>query len=58
MEGKLFIPLYEGNVVKAPMHEGRFTDMRCPDGMYFSITASDEEMKKGSELITINGNGF
>lgn len=50
--------LYEGNVVKAPMHEGRFTDMRCPDGMYFSITASDEEMKKGSELITINGNGF
>lgn len=45
-------------MVKAPMHKGRFTDMRCPDSIYFDIDASEEESSKGSECITINGGGI
>ena len=40
------------------MHKGRFTDMRCPDSIYFDIDASEEESSKGSECITINGGGI
>lgn len=50
--------LHEGEVVKAPVHSGRFTDMRCPDVKYFSINASDSEKQKGAETIHINGAGF
>jgi hypothetical protein len=50
--------LYEGKVVKAPMHTGRYTDMRCPDVKYFNLIATDDEKKKGSETITINGSGY
>lgn len=50
--------LYKDEVVKAPMHKERFTDMRCPDDMYFSIEASEEESKQGGECITINGKGY
>lgn len=49
---------YEGEVVKAPMHTGRYTDMRCPDAQYFKIEATDEEKKAGAEKITINGAGY
>ncbi|MDR1624364.1 MAG: hypothetical protein LBS04_05260 [Tannerellaceae bacterium] len=50
--------LYDGKVIKAPMHDGRFTDMRCPDIKYFNLTATDDEKKKGSEIININGSGY
>lgn len=46
--------MYNNELVKAPIHSGRFTDMRCPDVKYFSITASDEEKKKGGETINID----
>lgn len=44
-------------VVKAPLHKGRFTDMRCPDSIYIYVKTTDEEEKKGGETITINGQG-
>lgn len=50
--------LYNDEVVKAPMHEGRFTDMRCPDIMYFDIQAADAEQKRGAETININGDSY
>ena len=49
---------YEGEVVRAPMHTGRYTDMRCPDAKYFNIVSSDEDKKKGAESIDINGAGY
>ena len=50
--------LYKDEVVKVNMHKGRFTDMRCPDAMYFDINASEEESMKGSENIIIDGKGL
>ena len=50
--------LHEGEVIKVPMHEGRFADMRCPDAIYFDIKTTEAEIKKGSEHITINGKGY
>ena len=47
--------LHNEKEVKAPMHSGRFTDMRCPDTKFFSIVASEAEAKIGGELITIDG---
>lgn len=38
-------------IVKAPMHTGRFTDMRCPDVKYFTVTPHE----KSSESIVIDG---
>jgi hypothetical protein len=49
---------YNGKVIKAPLHEGRFTDMRCPDPLYFNIQTTADEMKKGGETISINGAGY
>lgn len=50
--------MYQDEIVKAPLHKGRFTDMRCPDVKYFNIQSTDEEANTGAELITINGGGF
>lgn len=47
--------LYNSQVVKAPMHNGRYTDMRCPDEVYFTVTASPGELKKGAEHVDIDG---
>lgn len=47
--------IYKSEIVKAPVHNGRFTDMRCPASAYFNITASDAELKVGAEHITIDG---
>lgn len=49
--------MYQGEVVKAPLHKGRFTDMRCPDVKYFDIRATVDEANTGAETITINGGG-
>lgn len=50
--------VYQDGVVKAPLHKGRFSDMRCPDVKYFNIQATDKEANAGAETITINGGGF
>ena len=49
---------YEGKVVKCPIHDVRFTDMRCPETKYFDIQASDSERDRGGETITIDGAGL
>lgn len=48
---------YQGEVVSAPMHDKRFTDMRCPDESYFNIVSTKAQQKKGAEIITIDGHG-
>lgn len=50
--------LYNGKVVKAPLHNGRFTDMRCPDVRYFEITSTVAENELGGETVNINGSGY
>ena len=45
---------YNGDIVKAPMTQARFTDMRCPDAKYFTISSTAASLKQGSEEITIN----
>lgn len=50
--------MYDGKVVKAPLHEGRFTDMRCPDTRYFNILSTTDEDKLGAETVNINGSGY
>lgn len=50
--------MHGGDVVKAPIHSGRFTDMRCPDMRYFQIQSTDSEKKIGSELVNINGGSY
>lgn len=49
---------YQAVVVKVPIHSGRFTDMRCPSISNFSITASEDDLKKGAEILNINGAGY
>jgi hypothetical protein len=49
---------WEGKVIKVPMHQKRFTDMRCPSVNYFKVVASEEERKVGAETISINGAGY
>ena len=46
---------YKGDIVKAPMHMTRFTDMRCPDSKYFIISTTDEQDKVGGESLVIDG---
>ena len=50
--------MFEDKVVKVPIHEGRFTDMRCPERSYFKVTATEDQHKIGAEVININGEGF
>lgn len=46
--------MYNGTVVEAPMHSGRFTPMLCPDAKFFVIQANGEEVKKGAESVVID----
>jgi len=48
---------YNENIVQAPMHTGRFTDMRCPDLVFFNINATPDEYAVGGEHIDIDGTG-
>jgi len=45
---------FNGATVEAPMHSNRRTPMLCPEPKYFLIQATDEELKKGAEAITID----
>ncbi len=47
--------MHKGELVKAPMHSRRATAMRCPDEMYFSISATEPEQLQGAETIHIRG---
>ncbi len=53
-----YFRLYEGEVVEAPVHSHRFTDMRCPGRNHFRVTAGDEGQLIGAETIDISGAGF
>jgi hypothetical protein len=46
---------YNDSIVKAPMHQNRFTDMRCPDAKYFIISTTAAQDKVGGESIVIDG---
>ena len=35
--------LQNGKVIQVPLHQYRFTDMRCPDEKYFNITSNKKE---------------
>lgn len=48
---------YEDKVIKVPVHDHRFTDMRCPDKKFFNITASEDDLAVGAEAVDINGAG-
>ncbi|WP_187774938.1 hypothetical protein [Pedobacter sp. BS3] len=48
----------QGKVLTVPLHDKRFTDMRCPSADNFSITASNQDKKVGGESIDINGAGY
>lgn len=49
---------HDGGIVKVPVHDGRFTDMRCPDRKHFRVTANEAEKKAGAEQIDIGGGGY
>lgn len=42
-------------IVQVPMHQGRFTDMRCPDSKYFKIKTSKKQQQIGAETVSIYG---
>lgn len=45
----------QGKVIAVPMHQGRYTDMRCPDSRYFKITTSKKQQRIGAETVSIYG---
>lgn len=49
--------LKDDAAVKVPLHQKRFTDMRCPSVNNFKITATEAEAKIGGETISIDGAG-
>lgn len=48
--------MVNGKVIQVPLHNYRFTDMRCPGERYFTITADKKQQKIGAETISIDGN--
>lgn len=47
-----------GKVVEVPFHDGRYTEMLCPEPGYFSITSDNKNKLKGAELINISGTKY
>lgn len=47
--------LHLGKVIQVPIHQYRFTDMRCPDVKYFNIKANKKQLEIGAETINIYG---
>ena len=47
-----------GNRLEFPMHQRRYTDMRCPQVSFFDINQSKQEFQLGGEEINISGVGF
>ena len=47
-----------GKVVTVPFNNLRYTDMRCPEPSKFKIEATEADLKKGAEIISISGAGF
>ncbi len=50
--------MVNGTLVETPFHDGRYTDMRCPNTNYFSIFSTVENRAKGGEKIEIYGAGY
>ena len=46
---------YKSEIVESPMHEKRFTNMRCPDIKHFKVETNETALKKGGEVISIYG---
>ncbi len=44
-----------GKLIEVPFHDGRYTEMLCPEVGYFSITSDTKNKLKGAELISISG---
>lgn len=53
-----YFRMHKKEIIKVPIHEGRFTDMRCPDNRFFEIISNDVDRQKGAETISINGSGY
>mgnify|MGYP003574947732 FL=1 len=49
--------IVNGNLVETPFHDGRYTDMRCPNANNFSIYSTQQDRSKGGEKIEIYGAG-
>lgn len=54
-KGTNLFRLRNGKVVQVPLHQYRFTDMRCPDAKYFIISSNKQRQKIGAETINIYG---
>lgn len=52
------IRMQDGKRLEVPMHNGRRTDMRCPEVNFFSIEQSQRDVQRGAEVININGLGY
>ena len=50
--------IVNGALVETPFHNGRYTDMRCPNNNYFSIFSTQENRSQGGEKIEIYGGGY
>ncbi len=44
--------------IVVPFHNGRYTEMQCPDQKFFKVEHTEEQLKVGAEKLTISGNGL
>lgn len=49
--------IHNGKVIQVPFHEGRYTEMNCPDTRFFTIESTSKERLSGAERIRIYGAG-
>lgn len=50
--------IVNGALVETPFHDGRYTDMKCPNANNFSVFSTAEDRSKGAEKIEIYGAGY
>ncbi|WP_407425274.1 hypothetical protein [Arcticibacter sp.] len=46
------------NIIEVPFHNGRYTEMTCPGRANFRVVATEEQRKRGAEILSISGKGF
>ncbi len=46
---------YKSEIVESPMHDKRFTDMRCPETKHFTVETNETAKEIGGEVISIYG---
>lgn len=47
--------IVDGQILKVPFHEGRYTEMNCPELNFFAVEASAATKQRGGEVIHISG---